>query len=627
MNDPEFFVLWETVQTFRRCGNVPDTIFVLDHLSGFGPHRPAPGPCATLLERLHQIGWSWLGNHWVNDHWGLPIHLIDAPVQLLATRLQQAWTLHVGSTMTDRSTFAGLHEAHRDFTMQDQRNWSDEQSAIMRTAMNGTFFTRDKQIHSGKVDSKQCPWCAHQDSLFHRYWECEHFEDLRAAVPPDHRDQLLAMPECTHLHGWFTFTDLDRQLEEEWTALPDTRGHFESVQHLHGDLHFFVDGGCLNATLPGLRVGTWAIAAADLDQDTFCPLAQGFVPGRVQTAMRAELTAAGEAILCGLAANRRFSIWTDNQAVFRRLSKWLRDPGREFPTRSRNADLWNQLRRRTLVALEADLLVVVCKVRSHQDPALYSDVVEQRAFRGNNFVDQMTHDVLQSMPPRLWQTLTAKRLELQQRTALRKSLHALIYQIGARAIASRGSWSDPAPASEQTDPVNRALLDAQSSVEPLPTTLDGLTLPSNVAQHGDQLLNWLLKLQEGPVRSNKWISSYQLFAHFQAHSGDIGFHYDTKRRQYVAFSDYASGNYSFVRGASWFSGMLKCLCKHMGVPYLVDYKAPAGTTLQGWHRCVLMRLSDDVISHIDRLFSNEGVRHVKKIQTAFASVDGFWPKA
>eukprot|EP00438_Fugacium_kawagutii_P035576 Skav200694 [mRNA] locus=scaffold343:58478:63264:- [translate_table: standard] len=405
----------------------------------------------------------------------------------------------------------------------------------------------------------------------------------------------------------------------------DFRGHWEAQPPRGHDVHFFVDGGCLHSKTPALRLGTWAVAFANLHCDSFEVFAQGFTPGRFQTAMRSEITAMDEAFRAGIQLKRNFSVWTDNQTVFDRINRWIRKGGPPLSSRARNADLWNSLRRHVLVALQLDLLQAVCKVRSHQDPQLYSDLVERWALRGNNFVDKMTADVQQSMPSRLRELLEKKQKELQKRDAMRKHLHSHMYLVGARAVACREHRQTPLPGACNTDTTE--MLDHQSSVEPLPATLADIRLPPNVAQHGQQILDWLKQLQHGERRHNVWLSSYQLFAHYQFTTGNIGVMYDTKVRRYVQLLDSEAGPYSFVRGASWFTGLLKCTCLHMGLPYIVEYKAPAGVTILGWHRCLLIRVSDEVIRSIDTLFSSAGVRQVKKIASAFCGVSGFWPKA
>lgn len=626
-HDPGYHILQDTVVAFRRSGHNPEAYAILDTLCATPLVKPAPGPCSVLLERLHEIGWSWEGNGWVRDHCGFTLHLIDSPIQLLMLSLQWAWAAYVGGTMASRDNFAGLAQVDRQFTMAEQKNWSDEQSAIMRTALNGTFFTRDKQIHSGHFDTKTCPWCQSEDSIYHRYWECQHFDDLRNKISQEDREEILSYPECTFLRGWFTTTPTERQWAQELQQLPDTSEQFESVDQVVQDLHFFVDGGCHRATEPALRLGTWAIACADLETDSFLPIAQGFTPGRLQTAMRSEIVAASSAVLCGLRSQRKFTIWTDNQTVYEKINKWIKDPGPDILARAKDSDLWSMLRRRVVRATQLRLLQFVCKVRSHQDPALYSDAIERWVFRGNNFVDKMTADVLQSMPPRARQAWAARTQEYERRVKLRRQLHTLIYEIGSRAIAGKSEGAQLVPQRAPTTADTQQMLDEQQSFEPLPLTLQGLTLPANVAEHGQQILDWLRQLLRGDHRHNRWMTSYQLLAHYQFTTGQIGYMYSTKTRKYEVFRDSESGPYNFVKAAAWFVGMVKCLCKHFLTPCVVDYRPPAGATFLGWHRCLLLRVNSAVIEQIDRQFMEVGIRNVKKIHQAFSGVDGFWPKA
>lgn len=269
-------------------------------------------------------------------------------------------------------------------------------------------------------------------------------------------------------------------------------------------------------------------------------------------------------------------------------------------------------------AVRDDLFQVVCKARSHQNPG----PVEQWALRGDNFADKMTNDVVQAMPPGLRNLLAAKAIEHSKLAGLRQAFHSHMHAVGARTIASKSSAQPRAATDDQQE-----MLDFQSSVGPLPATLEMVRLPGNLAQHGAQILGWLKQRQSGANRHDHWLSSYRLFGFFQAVTRDIGVRYGTKLRKYVKFVDCVSGAYSFVRGASWFSGLVKCVCKHIGVPCVVEDKAPASITLPGWHRCVLMRVSAEFISFMDQLFAGARVRNVKKINAAFATVDGYWPEA
>lgn len=192
--DPEAAAAWDTIKSFRTHADPTIALPLLNQLVANPPVRLKPGPCATLLEWLHLLQWRWVGDGYVEDHWDCQWHLLDTPIQHLSSRFAQAWALRTGQQHHGRDTLQGLDLVDRAFTMSDQRRWTDQQSAMMRTSLNGTFYTRDKQIHSGKIASTLCAWCEQPDSLDHRIWHCPHFEDLRQAIPTEDQQAIQAMP-------------------------------------------------------------------------------------------------------------------------------------------------------------------------------------------------------------------------------------------------------------------------------------------------------------------------------------------------------------------------------------------------------------------------------------------------
>lgn len=146
------------------------------------------GPYATLLERLHMLQWRWLGNGFVEDHWGCQWKLLEPPIQHLPVPLPKP-----GLCELARSTSRGIRSlamADRAFTVASRRQWTDEQADFMRTCLNGSFCARDKQ----KIASRQCAWCDSTDSLDHRIWHCPHIAEFRTSMSPSDRQELLALP-------------------------------------------------------------------------------------------------------------------------------------------------------------------------------------------------------------------------------------------------------------------------------------------------------------------------------------------------------------------------------------------------------------------------------------------------
>eukprot|EP00435_Cladocopium_sp_Y103_P038590 s1356_g10.t1 len=225
-HDPQFYALITTVMQFRQhCAQ--DTAFaVLDQLATQPPVRYYPGPSGVLLARLHAIQWRWEGNGYVTDHQGLVCHLLDSPIQFLRIRLEQAWAAYVGQKLSDRDEFQGLAEVDILCSRHTAHKFSPTDQGLLRVAMNGSFYTRDKQFSSGKFTSKKCPWCSAEDSVHHRTWECPHFAEERSRLTEEHRHYIMSQPDCTKLHGWFVETDTDRAYRRALFAIAHNRDFY-----------------------------------------------------------------------------------------------------------------------------------------------------------------------------------------------------------------------------------------------------------------------------------------------------------------------------------------------------------------------------------------------------------------
>ena len=361
--DPGFIALVDTVCTFRSFCN-PDVVYaILTGLITSPPRHFDPGPCAVVLARLHEIKWRWEGNGFLADHEGLTLHLLDCPVQLLKLRLQQAWERQVGCSIQERKDFGGLGQVDGDLSRIQWGN-TQEEKGILRSVMNGTFYTRDKQIHAGKVPSKTCPFCSQEDSLQHRIWHCSAFEDLRMSMPHHVRSFLDQQPDCTRLHAWVVESTADKEWRKLLHSLP---GHHACVGPVPADpvLHLFADGGCLNPTVPHLRLASWAFCIANLEADRFDSGASGILSGMYQTPLRAEIQAAVEAIKFACQHGRKFCLWTDNQQVFDRIKRYILPEARPPLPKQRDHDLWGLLF--SCVGRGRELFQDVVKVVSHLD--------------------------------------------------------------------------------------------------------------------------------------------------------------------------------------------------------------------------------------------------------------------
>ena len=309
--DPAFYATLMTVTEFRKYSNSAIAYEVLDQLVTQPPSRILPGPCGVLLSRLHAIHWRWEGNGFLRDHQGLLLHTTDSPIQLLRMRLEHAWAASVGHKLASRAEFHGLADVDVSCSTHTARTFSQVEQGLLRVAMNGSFFTRDKQFSSGKFLSKQCPWCEVEDSVHHRTWECPHFQHQRAKLSQAQVQFIFSQPECTRLHGWFIETEVDTAYRRSLMNIPDTTGVFECCHPLPDTLHLFTDGSGLDPNVKALRLVTWSVCLAQFPEVTFLPVAAGGVPGLIQTVLKAEITAVIAACKFAIHTGRQFYIWTD----------------------------------------------------------------------------------------------------------------------------------------------------------------------------------------------------------------------------------------------------------------------------------------------------------------------------
>lgn len=177
--DPAFHALVDTILTFRNhC--IPEVAFpILTGLTAQPPRHFDPGPCGILLTRLHEINWKWCDDGFCKDHEGLTMHLLDSPIQTLKMRLCHAWERTIGCNMQSRKEYTGLCRVDAAMTRQSYLGKAPDAQGLVRTVLNGTFHTRDKQIYTCKVPSVSCSWCGENDGVEHRLWECPQFAACR----------------------------------------------------------------------------------------------------------------------------------------------------------------------------------------------------------------------------------------------------------------------------------------------------------------------------------------------------------------------------------------------------------------------------------------------------------------
>ena len=622
--DPGYFCLATTVNDFRDLHDADLAYPVLDEIAKH-PHLPhAPGPCKALYERLRTVGWYWRSNGYIQDHDGIEWHLVDSPIQWVNVRLRQAWSRHVGSQVSSRHTFGGLQNVDIQLCHENLHQFSAAEQGFLRVVQNGSFFTKELLFQTGKVPDKQCPFCTAVDSLAHRLWDCPHFAPIRNSLDQDALMSLRNEPTCFLLRGWVVEHSCQVAFRRALFDIPDEIGHIQWPPHFAPDeIHFFTDGSCSHPSCPGLRLGTWGVCVADLSNDTFLPIAGGGIPDGYHTTLRAEMCAAISAFVAGLQQGKPFTIWVDNQTVHMRLQSFLTDGVAFCRPKQANHDLWNRLAVLANKALSKGIFRNAIKVRSHEDSTAYPELVERWAIRGNMHADAAADSAREGLPPHVLTTWHASCQRVSKARRMRDAMRTLITKSGFLATADQpkldaavdAAWQRQIDQPRRFDPADLSLL-------PLPP-IDALPAKHSLGPHAALIHAWIPTLAEGTNVRPIWLSSHQLYIHFQGKTRLKGFCFNQKTNKWDSLEHEDPVHYDFHKGANSFQAAVKCLITGIGGTWKPQKRIPEGSAYKCWVNCVLVTASVDTFQRIDDLMRLRGATGMTHVTKSMRSWDDF----
>ena len=608
-SDPGYWCVWQTIWTFRRFADPEPASEVLDFLVSNPDRRIDPGPCGIFLQRLHSIAWSWQGQGWIQDHQGHFIHIFAAPSKLLQTRVRHAWHSYVCATAAERTSMQGIQTADVDFTVKALKPLDTQQQGYVRYALNGSFYTRDKLIHAGVVDSTTCPWCSAEDSVVHRHWHCPATAHLRTHVTEELRTQIFSMPNCVIQHGWIPAPSHLDQFQQQLCQIPDLTTTFLTVESRLPVAHLFTDGSGLCPATPHLRVATWGVVVANLPDDTFTTVAQGGVPGLLQTILRSEILAAIAALEWVLAHRHPAILWVDNEHVQRNLENFRRSAP-DLTQFQNDEDLWSRLAFLCRQATALDLLVRAVKVTAHADHTQFSDPIEKWALKGNTAADQAAAAARSLLPSSFWACWFALQKEYDQLTIIRDAVHQLFIKVGQWA-QMHSTRTDSTPAT--TAPTARDEDTHPCLFAPFP---DWDSRDSNVqlGTCGSVVFQWLRDQLCHCHAPAQWISTYQLVVHFQRATKLIG--PICIRKQWMPGEEAPLHmRYSLCQQATWLSHYIVRLARAFGIVVTPVRRRPAGNSFPIWTGCFRLHVPVETVEGMDLIFARyvgKPIRHVGK---------------
>lgn len=537
--DPEFYACWLTIKHFRVFSNPQIAFPMVDYLLHVSDVQDRSGPCSVFIQKLQLLGWTWKGGGFIEDHEQLPLHILHDPVQWLWLRARHAWWARILAVVSQREGFQGLASADVIRSIHTFKSLPDDQRQLLVVSMNGTFFTRDKLFASGHFPSKKCPWCEHQDSVFHRHWECHYHQSSRAKIPSHVFNQFSEQPECMMQHGWCQESPHRLSLACKLLQLPDlTRDfHTEPTGALHH--HLFTDGSCLSSHCQELRVATWGVVIASLEDDNFRPVSQGPLQGLYQTIFRAEATAFISACRYLLCFKIKGWIWSDNQQLVDYVNLVLKGCPPPSP-KEPDHDVLESVRQLTMQAFDRQFLQGIVKVRSHESLDAYDDVVQQWVIRGNDAADKCAADARQGFDEffGIWQALTN---DLQNSADLCNHVHMHFVRVGLTAVQQKAQLRQDVAqqwAKENgDDEVQLEVSDTDISWATVAQVPDDFSSEFFGVSVG-AVIKWLQGLTSSPDSVLQWVTTYQLLVDFQVQSGLNGMRYIQADQRWCSISDW-----------------------------------------------------------------------------------------
>lgn len=491
----------------------------------------------------------------------------------MACRVTESWRYRIACEVSTRHTFVGLAKCDAAFTTENLTKQTRDR-AILRSALNGTFFTADHMRHRDTPGDTRCKLCFQEDSLFHRNWECVKLQTCREHLKPEQREEIKQMDPATFLQGWFPLPDLTFVFRAMLANLPDyfdCHVDLPSTTQTQDPMHYFTDGSCLRPKDRVARICSWGVVCTNKsDLWSFEAVASGLLPGRHQTVVRSELTAAAAALHAAAMRRHKFCIWTDSQRVFSLLRSLFDDPNRVWGARGPNHDLINA------VAAEFREAAPYCrgvfKVASHQQIKPNMSPAERWCFSGNDAADKVAEQAFQSQPKLMecWKELTQ---QLDHRRSLRDGMHAMLVAIGVECLMNAQKKIQPKqPAAKQ---MLRPLdMTAWNLPLELPPAAKPYVVPETAA-----ILQWIDGLHDSTKPVQRW-SWWQLYLDAWLNVPNMGPWYHVNSKQWKGGRSQPPE--SFQRKARWFSQYLTKLSKACQVSLPLQHASPNGTAIAFW---------------------------------------------
>ena len=491
--DPMYWAVFQTLRSVRDCAALDFVLPVLTRVSVDGEGGAANSITHTLVQRIHQLGWSVRKDGLLEGFLG-PFCLFSTSLPELDLRAQFSWRGVVAQKVRHRGGLADPHLAHVQYTRRWLRGLPAEEACLARKLLNGAHFTGEAKQDWQHGSSDLCGFCQCSDSRFHRFWQCDAFAPLRATVDPRVWAMIPYLPEFLTCYGWGLKPACWKPYMQALLNIHETPTQFGSVLPTpDGWIDLFTDGSCHSPT-ESWRLASWAVIQANPSFDMIgCPqstvVAASPLPGLLQSAFRAEVRAVLEALR--VAAHCK--------------------------PNSRHSDLWGDIS--ALIQELGPAKVQITKVAAHQCALSSASAFEAWCFLHNGLVDHAATAAHFLRSHDFWGLHERFRQDTQFARWITGQVHDVL-MVTSRAVVQQQIAAE--------EPSDAEVLIAHGPREPVWRPLPEVTwVPLRLCcKYGQRIVvqtaQWFLQAMQGTGGTVRWISFYQLDSDFMLCTGEGG---------------------------------------------------------------------------------------------------------
>ncbi|CAE7902920.1 unnamed protein product [Symbiodinium necroappetens] len=390
--------------------------------------RQLHGPLTKLVAVLAQVGWCILEPPQVLDHEGLQHNFVQMPMPLLRRLLEHAWLQYTARCHVHRKAMADLRGLDPALLRADTKRMSALDVARYASVRAGAFLFGHQHSQFDLTQTGLCEHCQVPDTVEHRICHCPLNRELRDgyqwAV-----DRWGTLPKSLTHHLLPAANPFLPALRRCLHQIVDTTGVFFCSGFGLGWQQLFTDGACTQHVHPDFALAGWGLVHAQHHTAVAC----GMLPGILQSAPRAEITAMTSAARWALQTGLPCMVWTDALNVANGVAA-VQSGG--TMNEDEDADLWSPLTG-LLSQLEPSRFLVR-HTPSHLDTQLTEGPFEDWLAGYNGHADVLAGIATRNRPQLLVEAFEAASSYYQDTLELLRAFRSIFFGIADKRQTARG---------------------------------------------------------------------------------------------------------------------------------------------------------------------------------------------